>query len=156
MHNSVPVRDRSHRSSEPLRAPLQARAAVGSPEGHIGDVKVLHVMTALQVFPHVALARGTKGFNGKELALLHLGLLPALHNGHALARMDLVRVYAVPVQIAYALHCKTSESKSRAQSKSGQGVTAEADTGGSLGRLKWQAGRRDASLRVAPRRLRVL
>lgn len=44
---------------------------------------------------------GAKGFNGEELALFHAGGLAALHNGHALARVDAIRPYAVPVQVAY-------------------------------------------------------
>ena len=45
-----------------------------------------------------------KGLNGKELPFLHSHpLLPALHYGHALATMYLVRIYGVPIQIAYTL-----------------------------------------------------
>ena len=45
-----------------------------------------------------------KGLNGKELPFLHsYPLLPSLHYGHTLATMYLVRIYRVPIQIAYTL-----------------------------------------------------
>eukprot|EP00958_Prasinococcus_capsulatus_P003796 scaffold347_cov380-Prasinococcus_capsulatus_cf.AAC.5 len=50
------------------------------PQVHVSDIEILHVVRALQVFPHVALAGAAKGLNSKELALFHFGLLAALHN----------------------------------------------------------------------------
>jgi len=52
----------------------------------------------------VTVTCAAKGLNGKELPLLHSHpLLPALHYGHALATMYLVRIDGVPIQIAYTL-----------------------------------------------------
>ena len=44
-----------------------------------------------------------EGLDGKELALLHLGCWAALHNGDALAAMDLVWAYGVPIEIPHTL-----------------------------------------------------
>jgi len=52
--------------------------------------------------------RAAKGLDGVELALLHLGGLPTLHDGHALAGVDLVRRDAVPTQVPTALHLQLS------------------------------------------------
>ena len=44
-----------------------------------------------------------KGFNRKELPFLHSHpLLPALHCGHALATMYLIRIYGVSTKVANA------------------------------------------------------
>lgn len=48
-------------------------------------------------------ACASKGLNGIELSLLHLGGLPSLDNGHALAIVDLVGPYVVAAQIPAAL-----------------------------------------------------
>lgn len=48
-------------------------------------VEVLHVVAALQVLVHKALASAAERLNRKELALLHLRGVASLHNGDALA-----------------------------------------------------------------------
>ena len=64
---------------------------LGQAEGDVAHVKVLHVMRALEVLAHVALAGAPEGLDGKELTLLHACRLAALDDRHRLAGVDLVR-----------------------------------------------------------------
>mmetsp|Transcript_36851 Transcript_36851/g.83100 ORF Transcript_36851/g.83100 Transcript_36851/m.83100 type:complete len:333 (+) Transcript_36851:849-1847(+) len=77
---------------------------LGHPQGDVASVEVLHVVTALEVLMHDSLAGRAERLDRVELALLHLGRVASLDNGHALARMDLVRVDRVTVEVPDRLH----------------------------------------------------
>ncbi|KFM23270.1 hypothetical protein F751_3461 [Auxenochlorella protothecoides] len=79
----------------------QEGLGAGQAQGYVAHLEVLHVVADLQVLAHVALARGAKGLDGEELALLHASGLAALNDGHALAAVDAVGRDAVPVQVAH-------------------------------------------------------
>lgn len=55
------------------------------------------------VFTHVTLAGTAESLNGKDLAFLHLSLVAALNNGHALSAVDNVLVNVVTVEVANTL-----------------------------------------------------
>jgi hypothetical protein len=52
-------------------------------------------MAAIHVFPYVSLTRRSEGFNGILFAFLHLVLIWALDNRHALTSMNLVPLDAM-------------------------------------------------------------
>mmetsp|Transcript_112515 Transcript_112515/g.195396 ORF Transcript_112515/g.195396 Transcript_112515/m.195396 type:complete len:294 (+) Transcript_112515:360-1241(+) len=88
---------------EVLHDEVQELLTLGVPQGGVG-VCVLadHVVRALEVLTHVTLASATEGLDGKQLPLLHLCIIPVLHDGDRLACMDQVRPNGVAVQIPHA------------------------------------------------------
>ncbi len=64
------------------------------------DDKTTHVIS------NKALAGATKGLNGENITFLHLGLIAALDDRHALTAVDAVREDVVSVQIPDTLHRK--------------------------------------------------
>mmetsp|Transcript_9075 Transcript_9075/g.23732 ORF Transcript_9075/g.23732 Transcript_9075/m.23732 type:complete len:254 (+) Transcript_9075:323-1084(+) len=70
------------------------------PQRDVSHIEVLHVMRALEVLLHIALARRPKRLDGEDLTLLHACGFAALDDRDGLARVDLVRSDRVPVQVA--------------------------------------------------------
>mmetsp|Transcript_16786 Transcript_16786/g.53694 ORF Transcript_16786/g.53694 Transcript_16786/m.53694 type:complete len:566 (+) Transcript_16786:740-2437(+) len=81
----------------------QQLARAGSAQRHVRRVRVAGVVGALHVLHNEAAAGGTKRLDREHLALLHLGVVGALHDGHALAAVDPVRRNGVAVEIPDAL-----------------------------------------------------
>ena len=68
-------------------------------------VKISHVVTAVNVLKHVALAGRTERLDRILLALYHAHMvLSILHNVHRLARMDFIALHAMTAQVLDGLH----------------------------------------------------
>mmetsp|Transcript_105343 Transcript_105343/g.187274 ORF Transcript_105343/g.187274 Transcript_105343/m.187274 type:complete len:416 (-) Transcript_105343:51-1298(-) len=63
-----------------------------------------HVVGAIQVFDHVALAVGSKGLNCVELAFLHDGGFLILRDRYGLTTVDLVWANRVSIEVTHRLH----------------------------------------------------
>lgn len=72
--------------------------------GFLVKIESLHVMAAIHVFPYVSLTRRSEGFNGILFAFLHLVLIWALDNRHALASMNLVPLDAMTAKVLDCLN----------------------------------------------------
>jgi len=62
-------------------------------------IEFLHVMTAIYVFPNVTFSGRSEGLNSILFTFLHLVLILALNDGHALSSVNLVPLYAVATEI---------------------------------------------------------
>lgn len=106
MTQAINVTPAERQSAKVLVDNLEQRLGGRQTEVDLGRITTLGVVRHLTLLVHITVTRAAEGLNGKDIALLHLGLVAALDDGHALGAVDAVVVDGMAVQVADGLDGK--------------------------------------------------
>lgn len=79
---------------------VMSEKRANAPQVDISRIGVLHVMTTLHVFIHIALASRAESLDGEYLSFLHLCLVTALDNRHTLTGVNNIRQERMTIQVS--------------------------------------------------------